>query len=98
MNTEQARQALEAARRLEIRYSGTTRVVEVHAVGATRSGELIMRAWQVRGGSSRGEASGWKLFKLCDASMAKLLDEKSEAPRKGYRRGDPAMHSIAVEI
>jgi hypothetical protein len=40
--------ALRQRKRLELRYDGYTRVVEVHAVGSTKDGNDIMRVWQVR--------------------------------------------------
>jgi hypothetical protein len=90
--------ALRAKKRLELRYDGFTRVVEVHAVGATKDGNDVMRAWQVRGGSVSGQPVEFKLLRLDEAFTAHMIDEKSDAPRDGYKRGDPAMKIIYCEV
>ena len=52
----------------------------------------------VRGGSNSNERSGWKLLRLDEAFSAHVIDEKSEAPRRGYKRGDKAMSFIDCQI
>lgn len=98
MHIETACQALQEKRRLEIRYDGYTRVVEVHACGTTADGNAVMRVWQVRGGSESGERTGWKLLRLDETRGLELLAETSEAPRRGYARGDKAMARIRCQI
>jgi hypothetical protein len=83
---------------LELRYDGYSRCVEVHAVGYSKAGEAMMRAWQVRGGSASGEKVGWKLMRLAEASSAAISEAPSEAPRRGYKRGDPALARILCEL
>ena len=90
-------QALAAGKLLEVIYDGYVRAVEVHAVGETKDGNAIMRVWQVRGGSNSGERQGWKLLRLDEARGGQMLDERSQAPRPGYRRNDAAMASIACQ-
>ena len=90
--------ALNEGKRLAITYDGLTRVVEVHAVGTTEDGNPIMRAWQVRGGSRSGSPSSWRLFRLDRTWQYAVLDEKSEAPRVGYKRGDVAIARIRCQI
>jgi hypothetical protein len=94
----EACEALNAKQRIEFKYSGRDRVVEVHAAGYTRDESPIMLVWQVRGGSTGGDSSGWKLLRLDEIGSSKMLDEKSEAPRPGYRKGDPAIAKIVCEI
>lgn len=98
MWTDTASQAIRQRLRLELRYNGFTRCVEVHAVGYTKAGHPVMRAWQVRGGSTTGERAGWKLMRLDEAGGAQLTGEPSEAPRRGYKRGDSAMERILCEV
>lgn len=91
-------EALTAGKRLGITYDGLTRVVEVHAVGQTAKGEPIMRAWQVRGGSRSGNPEPWRIFRLDRTWQYAVLDERSEAPRSGYKRGDRAIAVIRCQI
>lgn len=98
MHTHTACDALANGLCLELRYDGFSRVVEVHAVGTTKDGNEVMRVWQVRGGSNSGERSGWKIMRLNEAFSAHITDEKSKAPRNGYKRGDPAMQWIRCQV
>lgn len=98
MHAAVACDALRQGKRLEVRYDGYTRVVEVHAVGRTREGNAIMRVWQIRGGSVHGEPVGWKLLRLDETMGVGLLDERSEAPRPQYKRDDAAMAQIACQL
>jgi len=98
MHTATACDALAKGRRLQISYDGFYRVVEVHACGITKDGNAVMRVYQVRGGSVSNEPIGWKLLRLDEAIALSILEEASEAPRPGYRRGDKAMASIIAQI
>jgi YD repeat-containing protein len=95
---ETACDALRAGKRLELRYDGYSRVVEVHAAGYTKDGNAIMRVWQVRGGSVSGERTGWKLMRADETFSAHIIDEASDAPRQGYKHGDSAMDRIVCEL
>ncbi len=98
MRTSEACDALKSKRCLEFTYAGSDRVVEVHTVGLSRDEKPLMRAWQVRRGSSGGNPSGWKLFRLDEISSSAVTNESSEAPRPGYRRGNPAIYDISCEV
>ena len=98
MHTETACQALKAGKCLQVSYDGFMRIVEVHAVGFTAEGNAVMRVWQVSGGSSSNEPVGWKLLTLAEARASAIASEASAAPRRGYRRGDPAMSRIVCQI
>lgn len=91
-------EALKSGRCLEVRYHGFTRVVEVHTCGVTTADNRAMRVWQVRGGSVSNEPRGWKVLLLDEAVSFGILDEKSEAPRRGYKRGDKLFSRIVCEI
>ena len=90
--------ALRAKKRLELRYDGFARVVEVHAVGATKDGNDVMRVWQVRGGSVSGQPVEFKLLRLDEAFTAHMIDEKSQAPRFGYKHEDKALKVIYCQL
>jgi hypothetical protein len=98
MESQTACDALRERKRLQLRYNGLSRVVEVHAVGTTRAGHAVMRAYQVRGGSLSNNPVGWKLMRLDEALAAEIIDEPSAAPRAGYKRGDKAMTTIGCQI
>ncbi|MDF2114805.1 hypothetical protein PY365_04420 [Roseiarcaceae bacterium H3SJ34-1] len=83
--------ALQSKKCLELDYHGFRRVVEVHTVGRSSENTLILRAWQVRGGSLGGEPAGWKLMHLDEITNAHLTAERSMAPRPDYNPKDPAM-------
>lgn len=93
-----ASKALRSGKVLELSYDGWRRWVEVHAVGYSKDGNPLMRVWQTRGGSNSDERQGWKLMRCDEAFAATITEEVSEAPRKGYRRGDPALSRIMSEL
>jgi hypothetical protein len=91
----------EALRRgvcLRIRYDGYVRDVEVHAVGWGSEGQLLMRVWQIQGGSVSNEPIGWKLLRLDETVGFALLTERSGAPRVGYKSGDKAIQTIICQL
>jgi hypothetical protein len=98
MQTNTACEALRSGQRLEVRYHGFTRVVEVHTCGITTADNRAIRVWQVRGGSVSNEPAGWKVLLLDEAISLGVLDEKSSAPRPGYRRGDRMFTTIFCQI
>jgi hypothetical protein len=98
MRTDTPCEALRTGRCLELRYDGFVRVVEVHAVGFSAEGHALMRVWQVRGGSVSGEHSGWKLLRLDEATSYGITDQPAEAPRHGYRKGDPALARAVCQL
>lgn len=91
-------EALRNGKRLELRYDGFTRVVEVHTVGETTAGNDAMSVWQVRGGSNSNERVGWKLMRLDEAFAAAQIDEQSEAPRAGYVRDAKPFRRIVCQL
>jgi hypothetical protein len=91
-------EALNAKKCLEIRYDGFSRIVEVHAVGTTDDGNPVMRVWQVSGGSASGERTGFKLMRLDKTWGLGVSNEVSQAPRRGYKRGDKAISIIRCQV
>lgn len=98
MSTITASEALRSGKCLQLHYDGFTRTVEVHAVGYTRDGKEIMRAWQVRGGSQSGESPGWKLFRFDKTFSTSITDEDSKAPRPEYKRDDTHIARIICQV
>jgi hypothetical protein len=91
-------QALRNGKRLQLSYDGFTRVVEVHTVGTTTADNECMSVWQVRGGSDSNEPIGWKLMRVDEALAAVEINEKSEAPRTGYKRYAKPFRAIRCQI
>lgn len=90
--------AIESGLCLELRYDGFSRLVEVHAVGTSKTGQLCMRVYQVSGGSVSGERAGWKMMLIDKSFSAHLSTTRSEAPRPGYTRRDRDMLTIYREL
>lgn len=98
MRKDQPCAALHGGKCFQLFYDGYIRIVEVHAVGTMKDGSAVMRVWQVRGGSRSGETQGWTLLRLDEASGGQIIDEKSQAPRPGYRRDDSTMVYISCQL
>lgn len=82
---------------LELRYHGYSRVVEPHAYGRDKSGQEVVRCYQVSGGSVSGERSGWKLLKLREISTLHIANG-SFVPRPDYKRNDKDMTNIFEQM
>lgn len=82
---------------LEIAYDGHSRVVEVHAVGTSRDGNPVMRAFQVRCTKPGGNLQ-WRMFRLDKTWRFAITNEASSAPRQGYRRGDEHIATIRCQV
>jgi hypothetical protein len=90
-----AKRALLDGNVLWLTYDGVERVVEVHAIGVSVGGLPCIRVWQVRGGGS----NGWKMLLTSKIERdLEVLEDKSEAPRAGYQRGDKGMLSVSEEL
>lgn len=77
--------------RLRIHYDPGERVIEPHAFGRSRSGDLLMRAFQISGASASGHPHDWKLFRLDKAGHIEPTGDSFDGPRPQYRRNDSAM-------
>lgn len=85
------KQAIAEMRRLEIYYEPGSRVIEPHAVGYSKDGNILLRAYQVAGASASGEHAHWKLFRLDRTRSIFMTADGFDSPRTGYRLGDKAM-------
>jgi hypothetical protein len=90
--------ALRQGKCLQLSYDGFYRIVEVHCVGYSTENHGLMRVYQVRGGSESNEPVGWKMMRLDEGLSAHVTDEKSQAPRTGYKRNDKAMKRIIAQV
>ena len=83
--------AIEEMRRLEIYYEPGSRSIEPHAVGYSKDGNVLVRAYQTAGASASGEHMHWKLFRLDRMTSVHRTSDRFNGPRDGYRTGDKAM-------
>ena len=81
---------------LELRYHGYLRIVEPHAYGRDKDGE-VLRCYQTSGGSVSGERAGWKLLKVREIFSLHLLKDIFLI-RKEYKKGDKAMERIFAQL
>ncbi len=90
-------QAIGGLKLLELRYHGWSRLVEPHAYGRDKSGDEVLRCYQVSGGSDSGERFGWKLLKLKEVSSLAICDT-CFTPRPDYKRNDKSMVAVFEQI
>lgn len=83
--------AINQFKRLVIDYSPGKRVIEPLAIGYTKDGNLVCRAYQVSGASASGEHANWKLFRMDRMGAVAVDGSKFSSPRDGYKRDDRIM-------
>ena len=82
--------AINGRQLLELRYHGYARIVEPYAYGRDKSGDALLRCYQIAGGSESGQPAGWKLLKVADVFA--INEQKATfTPRSQYRRDDKAI-------
>lgn len=91
--------ALEANKLLAFEYDEKLRVVEPHAFGLTKDGNLAVRAYQITGESSRPLPT-WAMYRLDKVQGARVLDTPSGAPRinEGFVPNDRHLDHIFLEV
>jgi len=83
--------AINERRTVRVYYDPGWRTVEPHALGYSKEGHLLLRAFQTEGASDSGEHINWKLFRLDRMREADTGNDNFNDPRPGYKRGDSAM-------
>jgi hypothetical protein len=76
---------------IEVFYPPGYRVIEPHAIGYSKAGNLIARCYQSSGASASGEHEHWELFSVKNMSSGSGPVGGSFEPRLGYNPNDPAM-------
>jgi hypothetical protein len=89
--------AIENLQIVELRYSGYSRTVEPHAYGRDKSGDEILRCYQISGGSESGEREGWKLLKVREVYSLHPTKNKFML-RANYKKGDKTMEFIFCQV
>jgi hypothetical protein len=94
---ETAFQALRKKKCLSITHDGTSQIVEVHSLGYSESGALLMRVFQIAG-TPVDEVSGWRLLEVEKHWVAEISSNPSFAPRPGYEAKDPEIYRIFAQV
>ena len=76
---------------MRIWYHPGERVIEPHALGVTKDGHHVLRAWQRSGASASHEHENWKLFRLDRTDDVEPMGQSFDGPRPGYNPDDKAM-------
>lgn len=83
--------AIATQSRLSINYDPGIRIIEPHAIGYSKDGNILIRAYQTEGVSASGEHENWKLFRLDRLVVANDNGQHFNGPRPDYKKGDKAM-------
>lgn len=89
--------ALESGDVVDMMYDGKYRVVEIHAIGRSTAGKLVMRGYQIGGQASR-PLPQWTLFDIAKIENLERSAKRSQGPREGYTMGDRQMADIFAEL
>ncbi|MCR9212784.1 MAG: WYL domain-containing protein [Proteobacteria bacterium] len=96
---DELKRAIESRLKLEIYYSPGSRVIEPHALGYSKDGKPLLRAFQTSGASASGEHEHWKLFRVDRIQNSGPNGQSFLDAREGYRKGDSAMKGgIIVQL
>ena len=91
------KEAIRGGRRLKLSLADGEYVVEPHVLGRNRSGETLLRAYQLRGPGSRGKTTRWRIFRLDCVCHAVETGDRFTNPRAGYQPNDSTMRGGIIE-
>ena len=77
-------EAVNARRRLRVRYKELTRILEPYLVGEYSDGRQFVLAWLVRCEDDPTKLSGWQHYLLTRIQALELLEEQFDCDRSGY--------------
>ena len=70
---------------VELHYDGHNRTVEIHAVGRNaKTGNTLLRCFQVSGGSNSGQPIAWKLMTVSKISNCSITGTRHVFLRLGF--------------
>lgn len=93
-------EAIKARASMVIDYKNEgKRIIEPHAIGFTKAGNVVVRAYQSSGASrTNGGQGNWRLFTVSEIAHARLRWSTFRI-REGYKRNDRAMSGgISAEL
>ncbi|EHO40348.1 hypothetical protein Calab_0709 [Caldithrix abyssi DSM 13497] len=86
--------AISSRKILRFYYNGGYITVEPYCHGIGRTGNELLRAFQIGGYSESGNPVHWKLFSVNKISNISITDEEFPGYRPEYNPKDPAMDKI----
>jgi predicted DNA-binding transcriptional regulator YafY len=107
-SVDSVRKSIEDKQKIIMYYDGDEpggrglRLIEPVALGRSKRGNLVLRAWDEEGASHRGYLGtrpmpGWRLFKLDKILSYKPSGENFNTPRPNFNTtGDKDMTSIII--
>lgn len=107
-SVDSVRKSIEDKQKIIMYYNGDEpggkglRLIEPVALGRSKKGNLVVRAWDEEGASHRGYLGtrpmpGWRLFKLDKIVSYKPSGENFDLPRPNFNpNGDKDMTSIII--
>ncbi len=82
---------------LKLSLEGGEYIVEPHVLGRNRSGDTLLRAYQVRAPRRGSKAKRWRLFRLDRIGHAVETGKRFKDSRPGYKPYDPTMTGGIIE-
>lgn len=67
--------AIRSRKMIQFNYEDSTRVAEPYCYGEGKTGNEVLRAFQIKGESKSGNPVGWKLFKASKMENIAVTDE-----------------------
>ena len=83
--------------RLYMEYPPGLRLVEPHAYGFSRSGDLLLYSYQVSGASHSGGIPDWRTFRI-DRIKRIFLDPETFSVRDDYDPGSLKIYEVVTGI
>ena len=83
--------------RLYMEYSPGLRLIEPHAYGFSRAGDLLLYAYQVRGASQSGGIPDWRTFRI-DRIARLFLDLETFPVRDDYDPRKLKIYEVITKV
>jgi hypothetical protein len=85
--------AIEHRRILDLRYHGTSRLVEPHIFGYDAKGHLALSAYQLS-----GTGGGWRMFHVAEIERLDETRRRFSRSRPDYNPDDPAFGGVVARL
>ncbi len=90
--------AISEGKAVRILYSGEMRTIEPYCLGtAATTGNTLLRAYQLSGGSVSGKGQGWRLFDMAKVVAVIATTEEAQPIRADYNPNDSALADIIAK-